>query len=67
MNNSLVQYIEDNIFGQYQPIYVIDQTTGQVLDASIDWGYISSVAVFIIVLYLVLKCIGGLINAVCRK
>lgn len=67
MNTSLVQYLEDNIFGQYQPIYVIDQATGEVLDSSIDWGYICCVAVFLLILYMVFRCIGGVIRGLCSK
>lgn len=67
MSTTLVQYIQDNIFGQYQPIYVIDQATGEVLDSSIDWGYICCVAVFLIFLYMVLRCIGGIIRAISSK
>lgn len=50
-----------SIFGQYQPIYVTDSNTGELLDSSIDWGYIAAVVIFIVVLWFVLKTIGGLI------
>lgn len=50
-----------SIFGEYQPVYVIDNATGAVLDSSIDWGYIMAVVVFLVCLYFVLKTIGGLI------
>lgn len=65
--DNLVTYIQDNIFGPYQPVYVIDQITGEVLDSSIDWGYISCVVIFCIVLYMVLRCVGGIIRAICSK
>jgi len=65
--NNFIKYLEDNIFGQYQPIYIIDQNTGNVLDSSIDWGYILGVILFIVVLYQVLRCIGGVIRAIINK
>lgn len=63
----LVQYIGDNIFGYYQPVYVYDQNTGELLDSSIDWTYIAAVVIFCIVLYMVLKCVGGVIRAILGK
>lgn len=60
MLDNFIIFIQ-SIFGQYQPIYLLDQNTGEVLDSSIDWGYIAGVVIFIIVLYFVLKTIGGLI------
>lgn len=66
MITTLTQYLQ-NIFGQYQPIYIIDQVSGEVLDSSIDWGYICSVAVFMLVLYMVLRCVGGVIRGLCGK
>lgn len=60
MLENFIVFIQ-SIFGQYQPIYAIDQNTGEILDSSIDWSYIAGVVIFIIVLYFVLKTIGGLI------
>lgn len=60
MLDNFIIFIQ-SIFGQYQPIYLLDQNTGEVLDSSIDWGYIAGVIIFIVVLYFVLKTIGGLI------
>lgn len=60
MLDNFIVFIQ-SIFGEYQPIYLLDQNTGEVLDSSIDWGYITGVVIFIVVLYFVLKTIGGLI------
>lgn len=53
--------IFSNIFGSYEPIYLYDSTTGEFLDASINWGYIASIIVFGICLWFILKTIGGLV------
>ena len=50
-----------NIFGEYEPCYLYDSNTQEFLDASINWGYVMSIIVFIVVLWLILKTIGGLI------
>ena len=66
MNETLTDYLI-NIFGQYNPIAVTDPNTGDIIDLCIDWGYICSVIIFCIVLYAVLKCVGGVIRAICSK
>lgn len=64
---TFVQYITDYLFGPYQPVYLIDQNTGECLDSSIDWSYILAGVIFCIVLYMVLKCVGGVIRATISK
>lgn len=49
-----------SIFGIYTPISVLD-SNGEIIDYAVDFGYIASVVIFLVVLYLVVKTIGGLI------
>lgn len=51
----------ESIFGAYSPILTYDTNTGELLDSSINWGYISAIVIFCLVLGYVLKTIGGLI------
>lgn len=60
MLQTFTDFIE-SIFGVYTPCEVIDSTTGQVIESSINFGYIASVVIFIICLYMLLKTIGGVI------
>lgn len=50
-----------SIFGTYSPVLTFDSTTGELLDSSIDFGYIASVVIFLVVLLYILKTIGGVI------
>lgn len=50
-----------SIFGQYQPIEIIDSTTGQVIDSAVDFGYIAAVICLLVFVYFVLKTLGGLL------
>lgn len=51
----------DSIFGTYSPVLTYDANTGDLIDSSINFGYICAVVIFCIVLCYVLKTIGGLI------
>lgn len=55
------------LFGVYSPILTYDTNTGELLDSSVDFGYICSVVVFLIVLGFVLKTIGGVIYEWLRR
>ena len=65
MSETLTTYLEQ-IFGTYQPIITYD-SFNEVKDVSINWGYICAVVIFCIVLWAVLKCVGGIIRAICSK
>jgi len=61
--NNMLQTFTDflqSIFGTYTPILTYD-TNGELVDSSINFGYISAVVIFCIVLFFVLKTIGGLL------
>lgn len=65
MLETLTSYIE-NIFGAYSPIVTYD-SMNEVADVSINWGYIAAVVIFIVVLYAMLKCVGGILRAICGR
>lgn len=50
-----------SIFGTYSPILTYDNNTGELLDSSINFGYIAAVLIFCLCTYFVFKTIGGLI------
>ena len=60
MIQNFVTFLE-SIFGTYSPVLTYDSTTGELIDSSINFAYICAVLIFCIVLYFVLKTIGGLI------
>ena len=60
MLQTFTDYLQ-SIFGTYSPILTYDPNTGDLLDSSINFGYISSVLIFMLVLYFVMKTIGGII------
>ena len=51
----------ESLFGMYAPLELFDITTGQVTVMT-DWGYIMRTAFFIIVVYCILKLIGGVLK-----
>ena len=51
----------ETLFGTYTPIEVIDQATGEATYMC-DWGYILRCAFFIIIVFSVLKLIGGVLK-----
>lgn len=55
----------ESIFGVYAPITVID-STGEIIDSCVNFGYIASVLLMLLFLYFVLKTIGGVIYEWCR-
>lgn len=52
----------ETLFGTYTPIQVIDSVTNEVTVMT-DWGYVTRVAFFIIVVYCILKLIGGVLKS----
>lgn len=52
--------IINNLLGNYSPIYYVEPNTQEVV-VSVDWSYIVSAVVFIVVLWSVLRMIGGLL------
>lgn len=52
--------IINNLLGTYSPIYYVEPNTQEVV-VSVDWSYIVSAVVFIVVLWSVLRMIGGLL------
>jgi len=50
-----------NILGNYEPCYLYDQATGELLDSSINWGYIAQALILIVCIWFIFKTIGGLI------
>ena len=50
----------ESIFGIYQPITEVNSLTGEVI-SNVDFGYIASVVIFLVVLCFVLRTVGGLI------
>lgn len=52
----------ETLFGVYSPIQVVDQITGEV-SVMTDWGYVTRCAFFIIVVYCILKLIGGVLKS----
>lgn len=51
----------ESIFGVYTPIEVFNEA-GELVKVMPDFGYISSVAIFCIVLYSVFRIIGSVIS-----
>lgn len=66
MVQTFTQFLE-SIFGQYSPILTYDSTTGDLIDSSINFGYIASVVIFGITLGYLLKTIGGVIYEWLRR
>ena len=60
MIQTFTEYLQ-SIFGTYSPILTYDANTGELLDSSINFGYIASVFIFALVLYFIMKTIGGII------
>lgn len=56
-------YLQDiigDLLGTYSPIYEFDPNTGDMV-ASVNYGYIATAAIFAIVVWSLLRIIGGLI------
>lgn len=51
----------ETLFGTYAPIEVMDQVTGEITCMT-DWGYVARCAFFIIIVFCVLKLIGGVLK-----
>lgn len=51
----------ETLFGTYAPIEVVDTVTGQIQTMT-DWGYVARCAFFIMVVFCVLKLIGGVLK-----
>lgn len=66
MSETLTEYLV-NVFGEYTPCIISDPNTGDIIDSSINWGYICTVVIFCIVLFAVLKCVGGVIRAIVSR
>lgn len=66
MVQTFTQFLED-IFGQYNPVLTYDTNTGELIDSSINFGYIASVVIFCITLGYLLKTIGGVIYEWLRR
>lgn len=66
MSETLTDYLI-NVFGEYTPCIISDPSTGNIIESSINWGYICSVVIFCIVLFAVLKTIGGVIRAIVSR
>ena len=66
MVETFTEFLE-SIFGSYSPILTYNETTGELLDSSINFGYIASVVVFLVVLGYLLKTIGGVIYEWLRR
>lgn len=66
MVQNFTTFLED-IFGQYSPILTYDSTTGELIDSSINFGYICAVVIFCITLGYLLKTIGGVIYEWLRR
>lgn len=60
MLQTFTDYLQ-SIFGEYSPVLTYDSNTGELLDSSINFGYIASVVIFIVVLYFIMKTVGGVI------
>lgn len=52
----------ETLFGTYTPIQVLDSVTNEVTVMT-DWGYVTRCAFFIIVVYCILKLIGGVLKS----
>ena len=52
----------ETLFGVYAPIEVIDQVTGEIIVMT-DWGYIMKCGFFIMVVFCVLKLLGGVLKS----
>lgn len=57
---SYLQDVIGDLLGTYNPIYEFDPSTGEMV-ASTNWGYIATATVFCIVVWSLLRIIGGLI------
>lgn len=66
MPQTFTNFLE-TIFGQYSPILTYDSNTGELLDSSINFGYICAVVIFCITLAYLLKTIGGVIYELIRR
>lgn len=65
MLQTFTDYLQQ-IFGTYQPIINYDNS-GVAIDTSVNFGYICAVVIFCVVLYCILKLIGGVIHdLICR-
>lgn len=51
----------ETLFGTYSPIEIVDQLTGEITCMT-DWGYVARCAFFIIIVFCVLKLIGGVLK-----
>lgn len=51
----------ETLFGTYTPIEVVDQVTGE-LTVMTDWSYVMRCAFFIIIVFCILKLIGGVLK-----
>lgn len=51
----------ETLFGTYTPVEVIDQITGEITVLT-DWGYVMRCAFFCMVVFCVLKLIGGVLK-----
>ena len=49
------------LFGVYTPIEVTDQVTGEVTVMT-DWGYVLPCVFFMIVVFCILRAIGGVLK-----
>lgn len=49
-----------SIFGTYQPITILD-SSNEIVDTCVDFGYIASVLLICLVIYFILKTIGGIL------
>ena len=59
MNDFILAW--ESLFGVYAPVEVLDQITGEV-SVMTDWGYVARCVFFIMVVYCILKLIGGVLR-----
>lgn len=52
--------IWEELFGQYTPIEITN--TDGIVDYMVDFGYIARVVFFIVVVYCILRMIGGVLT-----
>lgn len=65
MTETFTEIIE-RIFGSYQPIDIVN-TSGEVIAAEPDYGYIFAMVLFAICLWFLCKTIGGVIYEWLRR
>lgn len=51
----------ETLFGVYAPIQITDPVSG-VVSTMTDWGYVARCAFFIVVVFCLLKLIGGVLS-----